>query len=271
VNAVARLIATFLSFLSLLCREQKRQNSSQEVLGIAVLMTDDELVSGLENIRDRMMAVATGGPRINDVNDSYQRIFATVSGELARRHLDNPLTYGSLWDWYGRWSSGDLPSYQSRRTFVGELINPLINRIRTGRVEEMQSTGWQRVDRAVGEARDRLASARNEEQFQAVGLLCREILISLAQAVYMPARHPPLDGTEPSSTDAKRMLEAYIAVELAGSANQEARRHTRSALDLANALQHRRAATFREAAMCVEATTTIINVIAIVAGRRDPQ
>jgi hypothetical protein len=234
-------------------------------------MTDDELVSGLKKIRDTMIAVGTGGPRINDVNDSYQRIFATLSGELARRHLDNPITYGSLWDWYGRWSSGDLPSYQSRRTFVGELIDPLIRRIRTGRVEEMQPTGWQRVDRAVGEARDRLAAAENEEQFQAVGLLCREILISLAQAVYVRERHPALNGTEPSSTDAKRMLEAYIATELADSANEEVRRHARSALDLANALQHRRTATFRETAMCVEATTTIINVIAIVAGRRDPQ
>jgi hypothetical protein len=234
-------------------------------------MTDDELISGLQKIRDTMIAVATGGPRINDVNDSYQRVFATVSAELARRRIDNPLTYGSLWDWYGRWSSGDLPSYQSRRTFVGELIDPLIRRIRTGREEEIQPTGWQRVDRAVGEARDRLAAARTEEQFQGLGLLCREILISLAQAVYVRERHPSLDDTEPSSTDAKRMLESYIAVELATSANEETRRHVRSALDLANALQHRRTANFREAAMCVEATTTVINVIAIVAGRRDPQ
>jgi hypothetical protein len=234
-------------------------------------MTDDELVSGLENIRQTMIALATGGPRINDVNDSYQRMFATVSAELARRHIDNPLTFGSLWDWYGRWSSGDLPTYQSRRNFVSELISPLIARIRTGRAEEMQPTGWQRVDRAVGETRDRLAAARNEEQFQAVGLLCREALISLAQAVYRRERHPPLDGTEPSETDAKRMLEAYVAVELAGGANEEARKHTRSSLELTNALQHKRTATFREAAMCVEATTTVINVIAIVAGRRDPQ
>ena len=65
-------------------------------------MTDDELISGLKKIRDTMIAVATGGPRINDVNDSYQRVFATVSAELARRHIDNPLTFGSLWDWYGR-------------------------------------------------------------------------------------------------------------------------------------------------------------------------
>jgi hypothetical protein len=234
-------------------------------------VTDDDLVSGLENIRQTMIAVATGGPRINDVNDSYQRTLATISAELARRRIDNPLTFGSLWDWYGRWSSGDLPTYQSRRMFVNELINPLIMRIRTGRAEVMQPTGWQRVDRAVGEIRDRLASARNEEHFQAVGLLCRETLISLAQSVYVPDQHPTTDGIPASATDAKRMLEAYIATELAGGTNEELRRHTRSALDLANALQHRRTATFREAAMCVEATTTVINVIAIVAGRRDPQ
>ncbi len=234
-------------------------------------MTDEELIAGLENIRNTMIAVATGGPRIADTNDQYQRVFASVAGELARRRIDNPITYGSLWDWYGRWSSGDLPSYQSRRVFVAELIGPLVNRIRTGRAEEPQPTGWQRVDRTVGELRDRLASARNEEQFQAVGLLGRDALISLAQAVYVREHHPPLDNVEPSNTDGKRMLEAYFAVELGGGANEEARKHARSALDFANAVQHRRTATFRDAALCVEATTAVINIIAIVAGRRDPQ
>jgi len=140
------------------------------VLGLSELyMTDDELIGALETIRNNMIAVATGGPRIAAVDEGYQRVFAAAAAELARRHIDNPITYGSLWDWYGRWSSGDLPNYQSRRAFVGELINPVINRVRTGRVEEVQPTGWQRVDRTVGELRDRLAAARNEEQFQAVG------------------------------------------------------------------------------------------------------
>jgi len=234
-------------------------------------MTDSELIASLENLRNTMTAVATGGPRIDEVNDKYQRTFAAVTAELLSRQINNPITYSSLWDWYGRWSSGDLPSYQSRRTFISELINPLIHRIRTGRVEEVQLTGWQRVDRTIGEVRDRLALARSEEQFQAVGLLCRETLISLAQVVYVREHHPPLDGIEPSPTDAKRMLEDYISVELAGGANVETRKHARSALELANALQHRRTATFRDAAMCTEATTTVINVIAIVAGRRDPK
>ena len=48
----------------------------------------------------------------------------------------------------------------------------------------------------------RLLSAETEEDFQAVGLLGREALISLAQAVYDPDAHPPLDGVVPSETDA---------------------------------------------------------------------
>jgi hypothetical protein len=233
-------------------------------------MTDDELIAGLEQIRSTLIAVATGGPRITNVNDDYQRTYATVAAALAQRHLANPITFSSLWDWYGRWSSGDLPSYQSRRTFVSELINPIINRIRTGRSDELQPTGWARVDRCVGELRDRLAAARSEEQFQAVGLLGREAIISVAEAVYDRTRHPPLDGTEPSPTDGKRMLEAYISVEMAGGANEEARKHAKSALEFAVALQHRRTATFRDAALCAEATTAVVNLLAIVAGRRDP-
>jgi hypothetical protein len=96
-------------------------------------MTDDELLSALNDLRTVMINVATGGPRINDVNGDYQRVFASVAADLARRRIDNPITFGSLWDWYARWSSGDLPTYQSRRNFISELINPLLNRIRTGR------------------------------------------------------------------------------------------------------------------------------------------
>ncbi len=234
-------------------------------------MTNDELIVGLEQIKNLLVSVATGGPRINDVEQRYHQTFAMVAAELARRHIENPITFGSLWDWYGRWSSGDLPSYQSRREFIGAMVNPVINLVRTGHQELPEPTGWQRVDRCVGELRDRLASSSTEEQYQAVGLLGREALISLAQAVYVADRHPSLDGTQPSQTDGKRMLEAFIGVEMTGGANEEARRHARSALEFAVALQHRRTASFRDAAMCAEATTAVVNLVAIVAGRRDPQ
>ena len=66
------------------------------------------------------------------------------------------------------------------------------------------------------------------------------------------------------------MLEAYLDKELAGGANKIARQHARAALDLANELQHRRTAIFRQAALCAEATASVVNLIAIVSGQRDP-
>ena len=234
-------------------------------------MTNSELLEAIEYLRNTMNAVATGGPLINDVvNDQFQITYTLVAEELSNLGIKNPLPYKNLWDWYRCWNSGDMLTYQSRRAFVSELFNPLISRISTGQVEEFEPTGWARVDRTVGELRERLASATHEEQFQAVGLLCREALISLAQAVHIPEQHPTLDSIAPSPTDAKRMLEAYIAVELGGKTNDEARKHARSALALAANLQHKRTAGFRDAAMCVEATTSVTNIIAVISGRRDP-
>lgn len=235
---------------------------------------EKKLISDIERLRDMLIAVSTGGPRIDEVNESYRELYANVDAELRNRGVNNSIPYSDLWEWYGRWRSGDLPSYQSRRQFIVEIISPLIAQVRqlaTGKpMAQMELTGWQRVDRTIGEIRRRLAEAINEEHFQAVGLLCREVLISLAQAVHDPTKHPPLDDKLPSETDAKRMLESYIAVTLAGSSHEVARRHARAAYDLAVDLQHRRTAVFREAALCVEATSSVINVIAIVSGRRDP-
>lgn len=126
------------------------------------------------------------------------------------------------------------------------------------------------MDRTLNRCRQQLANAVAEEDFQVVGLHCREILISLADVVWDAARHPTLDEVPPSEADAKRKLEAYIAVELSSGANEEVRRHARASLSLALALQHRRTAGYRDAAMCLEGTTSMVNLLAIVQGRRDP-
>lgn len=131
-----------------------------------------------------------------------------------------------------------------------------------------EPTGWQKVDRQVQEMRARLDSAQTEEQCQGVGLLCREILISTAQEVFDATRHPTTDGVAASETDAKRMLEAIFDAELKGSGNDEARRHAKAAVNLALALQHKRTADFRTAALCAEGTLSVVNLLAILAGRR---
>ncbi|MBE9190918.1 hypothetical protein IQ230_11250 [Gloeocapsopsis crepidinum LEGE 06123] len=134
----------------------------------------------------------------------------------------------------------------------------------------VEPTGWARVDRNIDKIVQVLADAKNEEDYQAVGLLCREAIISLAQAVYDPDLHPCLDGVNPSETDAKRMLENYIATQLLGSSNESLRKYVKDAYQLTVTLQHKRNANFRETALCVEATRSLVNAIAIISGQRDP-
>lgn len=138
-----------------------------------------------------------------------------------------------------------------------------------GRVEVFEEpTGWQKVDRQVQEVRLQLDTAEAEEQFQTVGLLCRETLISVAQEIFDPIKHRPTDGIMPSGTDAKRMLEAFLEAELGGTTNEEARAHARASLRLALALQHKRTADFKTAALCAEATFSVVNITAILGGLR---
>jgi hypothetical protein len=240
-----------------------------------MIMTDEEFIEEIEAQQSLMSAVSTGGPRIQDRNREYVERRGRLADELRRRGLQDPNPHGDLWIWYGRWSKGDMPTYQSRRTYLSDLYVQLIEQIRTGstgtgaRVFE-EPTGWPRVDRGVEEIRRRLDQAENEEQFQAVGLLCREVLISLAEVVYDPQRHPSEDGVTPSTTDAKRMLDNYLAAEVSGTPNEGLRRHAKAALALANDLQHHRTANYRQAALCAEATTSVVNLVAIISGRRDP-
>jgi hypothetical protein len=156
-------------------------------------MTDAELINAIEAQRALMIAVATGGPRIQEVNVEYTHRRAEIGDELQRRGLEDPNPHGDLWAWFGRWSSGDMPNWASRRVYVTGLYQGLIDQIRAAGKAAPQifdePTGWERVDRGVYEIRRRLEQAENEEQFQAVGLLCREALISLAQVVYDPQRH----------------------------------------------------------------------------------
>jgi hypothetical protein len=233
-----------------------------------------QLSGEIQKQRSLMIAVATGEPSIKSVNGEYMARQDTIRSSLAQHGMKDPNPYKDLWEWYGKWSSGDLPTYQSRRQYIGDLYVHLIERLKNGPLDSgaqifEEPTGWVKVDQGVGEIRSQLEHASTEAQFQAVGLLCREAMISLAQTVYDPARHQTHDGVEPSKTDAKRMIEAYINKELPGSSNEVSRRHAKASLDLANDLQHKRTAHFRQAALCAEGTTSIVNMIAIISGRRD--
>jgi hypothetical protein len=122
---------------------------------------------------------------------------------------------------------------------------------------------WQRARRVIQQINERMTTARHAEDFQGIGLLAREAFVSIAQAVYDPARHPPEDGVEPSETDAKRMLAAFVAAELPGSSNEDARRFLRSSIMYADAVTHKRSAGRIDAELVVAAIESVEKLIAI--------
>lgn len=184
-------------------------------------------------------------PVIRPSTETARKLVENFNAELRR----------DGWEIFESKSISEKPVFGSRK--IGE------------RVEVFEEpTGWKKVDRQLQEMRLRLDTAEAEEQFQSVGLLCREILISVAQEVYDSTQHLPTDGIHPSETDAKRMLDSIFESELRGSGSDEARSHAKAAVRLALALQHKRSADFKTASLCAEGTMSVVNMIAIVANRR---
>ena len=115
--------------------------------------------------------------------------------------------------------------------------------------QNIKLTGWERVDRSIEEMNNRLKMADTEEKYQAIGMLGRETLISIAQQVFVKERHTSVDGIDISHTDTKRMLEAYISCELK-SESEKIIKFVKSAVDMSNQLTHDRNATKRAAGIC---------------------
>lgn len=234
--------------------------------------TKNNFLEQIHRIKSIMVSVATGGPKIQSVNVEYKKLFNEIDSIFDNLKINNPNRYQDLWEWYGHWSSGDLPSYQSRRQFISEMYKEVIDQIEkssdTVSIDQpYELTGWERVDRGISEIRKRMSEAETEEQFQAVGLLSRETIISLAQEVYDSMVHISTDGVTPSKTDAKRMLDAFLSHELGGSSNEAYRKYAKAALVLANDLTHRRSASIHEASMCVVAVISLVNIVKVITNK----
>jgi hypothetical protein len=240
-----------------------RAMTGQSITGGAALLP--ELILQQEI----MISVGTGGARIQDHNDYYIARQARLVEVCAAAGITYGNDHSDLWAWFNFYKQ-HFASYAQRRKYIRDLFRPVIvaaSGRMVGSVAEREPSGWERVDRALAKARKLLDGASAEEDFQAVGLLCREVVISLAQAVYDPAVHVPEDGITPSATDANRMLEAYIRHVFPGESYKEVRAHARAALSLALNVQHRRTATRQLAALCLEAATSTTAVISIISKR----
>ena len=221
--------------------------------------------------QEMMIKVATGEASIQDVNDYYIARQVRLTSLCASSGTPYENGHADLWAWFHYYKE-HFGSYAERRKYVRDLFKSVINSVAFKTLPSVvarEPTGWERVDRTLAKARGQLDTASDEEDYQAIGLLCREVMISLAQAVFDPAIHVSEDGVSPSLTDANRMLEGYVGHSFPGESYKEVRAHARAALALALNIQHRRTATHKLAALCLEAATSATSVIAIIADRGD--
>lgn len=235
------------------------------------IISKEQLIKDILFLKNTMISVATGKQKIQNINDQYKNKYILIDKALQKLNFKNPNPYKDLWDWYNEYKS-KFSKYRERIAYINEMYDSFVQMLKENEDPDFVNvtvdlTNWHRLERSVNEIKLKLNEAKTEEQFQGVGFLCRDTIITLAQAVFNIEKHPILDGTEVSKTDAKRMLEAYIAKELQSSSNEILRKYAKATLDLANELTHKRTATKKDASLCAAATIALINIIGIIEGR----
>lgn len=100
------------------------------------------------------------------------------------------------------------------------------------------------------------------EDFQAIGVQCREILIELGNHIYQPVMAGNED--QPQASNFKRKADLFVQFYLKGAENSDYRsiikKLTEATWDYANKITHSRSATFYEASTCVTLCISLIGV-----------
>jgi hypothetical protein len=132
------------------------------------------LVADLVWLRETMISVSTGGRRIQDVEDEYRvrHMRSKEGAAVLGVAYTNP--HDELWAFYEHWKQ-NFGTYHERRSYVRGLFQaPVALASQTGSEPvPREPTGWERVDRGLARARSMSTSATKEEDFQAIGLVCR--------------------------------------------------------------------------------------------------
>jgi hypothetical protein len=226
-----------------------------------------ELATVIEQQAALMVTVATGGPKIETKQREYTARRQQIREELRRLGLEDPNPYGDLWAWHGYWSQ-HLPTYASRRAYFRELYQPLLDALEhlaervVGADLQPAETGWPRVDHQLSQLRERYATAQTSEDCQAVGLLCRDVLRSLADATF-DTSHGRAGENVLGPADAVARLGFVVDAHALGETNRETRKVIKATLDLANKVQHDQSATLQQAALVAEATVAAVNLMRI--------
>lgn len=230
----------------------------------------DSVIALINAEKDTLIKAGTGVLQIRDanVNNEYKTKHLYLVSLLKKLGLESVHSYNDLWDWYNDYNSRELKTYQSRRIFIRDIFEPLLNAIQNSEESEQQlisyePTGWEKVDDGITKLKEVLIKANETADFQSVGMYGRELLITLAQTVFDIEKHPSPDGTDIGKADSKRMLEAYIHYCLHRRSKEREIKFAKSSIDFSNELTHNRTATQMDAELCYNAVLSTVHIIKV--------
>lgn len=210
-----------------------------------------------------LISVATGGPRIEHVNDEYQRRRSALHAGLRRLGVESPFPWRDLWGWHGTWKDVSA-TYAGRRKYINDLAEPVRKRLEQvaaglAATDTGPSTlGWPELEKRLGALHAELVATSSIDDLQDVGRRAREIHIDLAGLVYRDEMLPASESEQPKASDAKNRL-FYSAVYLMpGSPHEQWRSLIRSAWDLANKITHSIGINRVDAFAVVQATVLLV-------------
>ena len=106
-------------------------------------------------------------------------------------------------------------------------------------------------------------TAKEVEDFQAIGVQCREILVELGNHIYQPVMVEN-EEEQPQASNFKRKSELFVRYYLKGPDNTDYRsiikKLTEATWDYANKITHSRSATFYEASTCVTLCISLVGL-----------
>ncbi len=226
----------------------------------------------VDRISGLMVSVATGGPRIKEVEASYKREHRALAAVLRRLGIDYPNMFDDLWQWHGRWSDESMPTYASRRVYISNLFAPVRQALteRADATHELargieEATGWSTIDAQVARLRRLWREADDADAYNGVGLQCVKVLTTLGQVVFDPKRDLPAGEEEPGPDDAKKRINFHVRRLAAGERAENVRKVVNASYAQANAAKHRHTATRTDAGVAANATVLIVSTLRLLA------
>lgn len=237
--------------------------------GLDVTENKSSVLERINQEKNMLIDVGTGELDIKYANEEYIRIHKELCNILNKICLSNPNNYNDLWEWYEDYKKRPLPTYTSRRKYINNLYESIINTIDNSSekryyLTEYIPTGWEKVDKCISKMKSNLIKSTIKEDFQSIGHYGREVLITIAQNVFDKEKHKSPDGTDIGNADSKRMLEAYINYKFKGKKGDREKKFVKSAIDFANEITHRSTLNKIDAELCYNAIVSTSNIIRII-------